>query len=651
MTAMAARDFLNRRVEDLLALGNRKLSVEFDDGVLETRARPTIFSSMLWYIHTQYPDTPLLKEHHMGNGLLTGDTHLKLLSKVVFGCRDHYRQNGVEVNMEHLSALAYQSVNHVFNFVRAHLGRYLTSVNALDMVKVMNHPPIKEFRKKMEDCKGYGTYNPDAFNELVKRELLHAPELANNAVAKLARTGLVSVNQIVQCVGSRGRPTDIDGIAFKSSILPGFAKGLSNVADSLMESRSASISLYLTKSPMQDSEYLNRAIQLSSASIKNLHRTNCGSTTYLHYHVSTSNDLRDMDGIYYLNEETQQEQVIRPHMKHLVNKSIKIRSVLTCQHPDRQGVCSHCFGELADSIPDFTVLGHVSGTELQSKISQLILSNKHYLASAILGMLQLSDLGKIYLRDGPLENHLYLCDWLMDKRNHTRIIISEEEARNLGDVATAEDISVLVPMRLSSLTHIRFEVDREGTAGAMMEKVDCRIGERNASLSRNMLAYMKTNGWELDNEGNYIIDLKDWDVNEPLVELPLKNFSTVDYMYTIENFIKGIASKGQQSLTEFESVSAALQAFHSLVSLKLEVHLSYLQVIVLGTMVESLEHRDYRTPMPRWAGRPARYQHLMLFRSMVSTMAYQEQSKALLTPASYLIKDRPEHPLDALIEG
>lgn len=114
---------------------------------------------------------------------------------------------------------------------------------------------------------------------------------------------------------------------------------------------------------------------------------------------------------------------------------------LTCEHPDRGGVCVRCFGEIGYSIPRYTNVGHVSASEMQSKVGQLLLSNKHYLASAVIALMQIQEDDALYIRLGKEDNHIYLTDrfkglkYLIPKIKRLNIT-------NLGDVKDTPDKAV-----------------------------------------------------------------------------------------------------------------------------------------------------------------------------------------------------------------
>ena len=652
MLSMYARDFLGMTVEQIWTLPDVPLILVFDDGEIETTMRETIYSSYIWDVHRNYPKTPMKKSHHIGKMRLGTRTHLDLLGAAVWDCRDRYEQDGEIVDMEFLSKLSYEVANNLFNDMTLRLEEYVASICALDFVHVLKHPTIMKSHEALIKSKGFGGHNVVTHNEIVKKVLLDPNELAGNALAKAAKSGMVKIDQIQQCVGARGNVTDIDQTVFPRPVLLGFGHGFKTLEDVMKESRSASKSLLYTKDPMKKSEYFNRNIQLSSATLINLHHVDCGSRDYLPITIKNTRLLKDMTGFAYLDETDGVEKVIKKGQFHLVGKTIQARTVFTCKHPDRYGVCVRCFGEVGQSVPAGTNVGHISASEMQSKLTQLLMSNKHLDGNATVEELFLDDYDAGYLCFGKLENHMYLQPGLA-KRKFT-ITIAEQEAPNLSDIHTVKNVSQLIPSRLSEMTELKFTFldapeDRDDLRNPPI--VHITSGTRSGSLTNEMLEFLRKRKWTIDENGNYIFDMEGWDFSKPFVILPLKNFSTVDYMLTIESFIKGGLAKGVQSIMSYDTPSAALMAFHDLVSQKLEVSLSYLQTIVMSTMVQSRHNRDYNLPMPREIGHPAHYRQQMALRSLAAAMAFQSQADIIYSPVSFLVKDRPAHPLDDALMG
>lgn len=671
MKTYYARELLHVDEDEMWRIDGGPIRLIFDLGIeLETTGEETIISSYAWDIHRKYPHTPLLPRHHIHGTRFSSDSYLDLMSHAIWNCKDIHagevdlddaqlcawlaevERTNIErlypVDMDDMSKAAYEIANHSYNSLSVRLEEYPSSMDALDWVEVVDHPPIVEFRKKMYECGGLGLYNPDAFNELVKRELQHSPLLSRNGVASIVRSRQVGENPVAQCAGSRGRATDITSDIFREPILGGFATGMDDIKDMAKESRSASLSAYFQKDPMKKSEYFNRNIQLSSATLQRLHYVDCGSRHYIPITMSSSKTLRDMVGIAYFDEEVGQERIIRRSMRQLVGKTIRIRSVMTCQHPDRGGVCVRCFGELGYSIPLHTNIGHVSSSEMQSKVGQLLLSNKHYLASAIIAAMQIQAVDALYIQGGKEENHLYMTDRFKDMTYS--VIVLQKEAVNLGDVRISDNVDTLSPFRISSLNNLYFRYTVDGFE--QDTSIDCTIGTRQASLSSEFLHYVKRVGYKTTDDGNYIIDMAQWSNDEPILELPLKHFSTLDYMVAIEKFIKGGEAKEKgATMVNQETHERAVTALSDLISMRLEVNFSYIQTIYLAALVQSRRNRDYRLPMPRYEGQPAHYRQIMRLRSIAATMAFQEQTTALYSLESYLLKDRPVHPFDDLVFG
>ena len=81
MRSLQARDFLSMSKEELLSLPDEQFVLVFDDGELVTNTRRTIYSAFHWEVNRRYPQTPLTKACHVGNGVgPTPDTSQDILS-------------------------------------------------------------------------------------------------------------------------------------------------------------------------------------------------------------------------------------------------------------------------------------------------------------------------------------------------------------------------------------------------------------------------------------------------------------------------------------------------------------------------------------------------------------------------------------------
>ena len=644
MLSFTAREIMAMDPLTLWSLPNGPIQIAFDDKIAVTRVRQTIFSYYAWDVHRLFPELPLLSTHHMGTKRLTPKTHTDLLSRIMLDCRDHHVDRGQTVDSELLSSLAYDITNTVYNVFTVKLQAYVRTLSAVDFVVVMKHPVVAKALKDLNKSGGFGEMTVNQANDIIKDVLLYAPELRGNGIAEALRSNLVSLGQVLQCVGARGFATDIDSSVFRKPIITGYARGVTKVVDMLQDSRSASKSLFFQRAPMQKSEYFNRACQLSAATLQQLHMRDCGNRDYQPITISTKRLLKDMMGKYFYDEKLKTERAIRPHDTDLIGKTIPVRLMFSCKDRDRSGVCYRCFGELSFSIPSGTNIGHVAASEVQSKVAQLLLSNKHLDSSANVDKVDIQEYESRYLTTGLEENALYFTSGLSKKK--ICIVIASTEAQNLSDLNIVPSADQLSPYRIAELSYIQLYVNDDIST---IVELSVMSGTRKATFTKRALRFIKKQGWTINEKGHYVLDLTGWDMRHPFMELPLKHFSTVDYMQSIEGFIKGGVTKTEDSIMSYSTPAAALMAFHDLVSLKLDVNIVYLEAIILSTMVQSLSERDYRLPLPRENGQFAYYSQQMMMRSLSASMAYQNQGVVLYSPTSYLIKRRPPHYLDKLV--
>lgn len=643
-----ARDLLKLSTEAIWHLPNGRIELEFDDGVINTTVKETIFSWYLWEPQRRYSKTPLLKHHHIGNERLNANTHLKLLGNSMWDAYDAYEHDAQPIDIEVLCKLAYDVTNWLYNDFTYKLEEWVSGISILDFLDVVDHPKIRAANDALEPNK----YSIEKTYSEVKQVLLDPQELPGNAVAKAAKSGLVSMGQILQCVSARGYLTDIDSNIFPNPILRGWMSGLRSLHDSMIESRSAAKALMFAKDPLAETEYFNRKMQLGAATLRNINPGDCGSKKFKLWRVRAA-DLDRMAGKYYFLDDGSMRKIYGAGKdQHLVGTQIKLRTVFDCDHPDPYGVCSACFGDLALSIPRGTNAGHVSTTVLCEAVSQRVLSTKHEDGSANVDDLVLGDYEQRYIKVGTDPTTIELADRLRGQR--ILLTISAEEAKNLPDALHAKNVKDIAISRISALTEVKFTVIHEsGVEGANdVAVVPVSMGARLSSMSTDMLEYIREHKWDLTPQGDFIIDLSHWDMDRVMFKLPLKHMNMLDYMNAIGSLIKAsTVGKGVKTLRDYDDPGAALVDLHDLVRSKLFVNLAHLEMIILSTMIRDAETRDHNLPRPGDPVQFGSYQDNMSLRSMSALMAYQGQAVALLDPKSFTVKNRPDHPLDPLLMG
>lgn len=666
-----ARNLLKFSTEDLWEMLTGEFVLVFDDGELETNYRETLYSSYGWDFHRVYPKTPLLLKHHvrhiLKNKRLGSDTHLTLLGNCMWSVYDAYIEQGIEtpeaaIRRDDLAESVYKLTNVMYNDLSYRLEEYVTSLDIVDFINALEHPRIKEVNviaqsmsiEEMGDRRRTEEVVNHAYEE-IEAVLMTPGELPNNPIAAASQAKIVSMGQVLQCLGPRGYLTDTDSTIFQYPVMRGYVQGMRTLYNSLVESRSAAKSLLFSKTPLQMAEYFSRRLQLMSQVVRNLHPGDCGTTEYLMWtvkgpllgkggRVDYPGDLRFMEGKYYVADDGKLK-ILRSSDKHLIGKTLKLRSVLHCAHPDPYGICSTCFGELSLSVPESTNIGHMCCTSMTQESSQKVLSVKHLDGSSAVESLEISPNDRKYLKMAPDEISYMLQDRLKNKQV-VNLVIPSERAANLTDVMEAKDVLDLSLSHVSELEEIGFVV----FDGKIEEEALCfvHMGRRLASMTHELLQYIRQRGWTIDAKHNYVIDMTQWDWSKPILTLPLQHINMSDHSRDIAQMLE---SRVDDLHLRDKAVSpdAFLKEFFELVNDKLNVNLAVLEVILYAAMIRSAENFDYALPKP-WTDRGLGVMKAsMAMRSLSAVMAYEGHHDIITSAMSYVITNRIDHPMDMLV--
>jgi hypothetical protein len=667
MIKIRARKLLAMTTDDLWDTLTGRFILIFDDNQeLETNWRKTVISSYAWEFHRQWGKTPLLKHHHidgvLGKKRYSASTPLDLLGNCMWSVYEIY---GDAVGRDVLAQRIYQLNNIIYNEMSYRCEADVGSMDILDWMEVLDHPKIIAMKEKVKDAVNK---TPDEGGRMIKEAygviddvLGNGQDLPMNAVSLALRSKLVNANQVQQSIGPRGYLTDIDSDQFRYPIIPGYVEGIRSLYDSVIESRSAAKALQFSKSPLQEAEYFSRRLQLMCQTVRNLHQNcDCGTTETLRWQVRGKEvneegdevfggDLPLLLGKFYVDEKTGGLRVIRGDkydQENLIGKSIRLRSVIHCAHPDPYGVCATCFGELSLSVlDDRTNLGHMCCTSMTQKSSQSVLSVKHLDSSAAVEPASLTPDEKKFFKISADGMSYLLADRLKGKT--VKLIIPAMFAPNITDVLANHSIDDLNIRQVSEMREIAVQV-KEGNVEFDPERVNTSKDRRLASLTYPMLRHIRKVRWDFNANNDYVIDMTGWDWNEPVMTLPLIHFNMSDHSKDIASMLES-SKKQMEARDKDVSPDAFLVELYNLVNDKLTVNLAVLEVVLYGAMIISAEEDDYRLPKP-WTDRGLGVMDMTMDRrSLSATMAYEGHYDVFISPESYTKKNRPDHPMDALI--
>ena len=695
MRRIKAREFMNRDVIAEWPLPDEKLIIEFDDGVLETTTRRTTTSWFCWELHRQFPRTPLNINHHIGNGFPSADMIPKTLSNIVRDLHYTYFTPGNELanhdlcyDREDVWRVVKDVGNEIYNVLSVNLEEWHVHINAFHLLELYDYPPLVAIRATLKDNQLSISNAMDRTSEVLMKD----PAILHNPIVRGLRSKQIKMGQFLQIILCLGYRTDLDQVIFRKAITVGFFEGLTKMHDIMIESCSAKKALMFTKKPLRIVEYFNRKMQLSTTVVDKLIWNDCGSDVYAEIPVDT-HLWSHLDGKFYLDESTRKLTAIhadnKEQQKALKGKTIKMRSAMFCRYRGRGEVCHVCFGELAWSIPRETSLGHVCATELCREGSQRTLSVKHLDGSSVVEEIVIAeehlpyidvcasdpavnDNGDVEVMSAATEellgeavpetareSSLLKFNPRLKKMKPVMILPAapDKNTENAAGLAAINSDTVIERLnihRFTSFREVQIRVTnlREETTDAF---IPVSQGARLGSLSRVMLHYIKDHGYTVDEDGNYCIDLSEWDFGAPAFSLPRRHASTLDFMAAVEAFIRSPAKKSERNgfngrmLTSYDDPVAALLDFSDLVNSQLRVSISHLEVILLSLSRPADDPDDYRLPD---FDRPMKFEEhrtLMQYRSAGQQLAYERQPDMIEDPDSYLITKRPAGLLDPFV--
>lgn len=376
-----------------------------------------------------------------------------------------------------------------------------------------------------------------------------------NNISILLRSGSIKAQQLYQCMGPRGSLTDMDSSIFKHPIDTGFFHGLKDIYHVLIESRTAALALNNQSGPLKFTEYLSRRVQLIGMELARLHHGDCGSKHHLEIQVrgerqgSVMSDLRLLEGMNYLDEETGTYRPVRLKDTHLIGKRIKVRTVLGCKHKDPNGVCSTCFGEASRNIARYRNLGHYCVIAFTQIITQMVLSTKHHISSATASTVQLFDNALNYLRAIQDGLGISIRPDILGKYKSIKLVLPEVVFEGLSDIREVEDTNILSPRRTSHVNRILLRITdkKNNTVDEVLDVVSIRD---EGYLSADMLKHMKEKGWTVDHDGNIEIDITEYDPEHSVIEITPKQFDMFAYSRGIEKILKSSVKDIKRRNTE-----------------------------------------------------------------------------------------------------
>lgn len=637
MIRIKARDIFNMNREDVWAIKMGKYLVEYEDGVeIEENKKAIIFNRYCWELIKMYPDTPIIKECDVSSYLGVNSFNIKTTTQLLEGIFNHtcfHNKLFYYKDKNNLLERVYQVRSLIANEIVHRVSNHVATIDATDIVTLINSKEVKEIHSKLEPL-------PLSVERTYKRlkDYVSTQGFDDNFLAAF-KSGTINDNQAYQGIGPRGFVTDLDRTVFKRPIVNGFMRGMGSLYEMMTESLTASKSLSSSEKSIKTSEYGSRRIQLSTMSVLSPTNQDCGSTDYVEL-VVTESYLKNLSGKWYIVNEGDKLKYIKGDETHLLDKSIKIRSGLTCRHPDPSRICTRCLGRISENFPENSNLGYTSTAYLMEKITQTLLSFKHLIQSVRASRIILTSGASKYFIVGGEGDDIYLSPDV-DFTNLSLMLPSKKLSK-LTDALNMTSRGVSVN-RIGDLEYVWIK-DTSNADLSPPKQVNVSYMDRLANISRDLLKHIRTSNYVVDVKGNYIIPLDKFNRNLPFLTIPLKESSLISFSNKVVSKIELTNRKNKDTIFEhfFDLCDLIYKQFNCPMTL--------LEIIIYGTSSFNPKEEDFRLGRNSPNMRQTNRTNLFMHRSISSFLAYEKQMSSIAAYPDVIFSDkhRPTHPLDTL---
>lgn len=651
LSVYSARKLIQKSTEHLKKVVKGNFLVRFEDGKdIQMSSTELIFSSYFWDIHRELPWLPLISDHCIVNvlrgKLLNSSSHRIFFEKVFWFIHDTAMERGIPFDVDfvdRINEMVYRKSNELYNFACVELEEHVIGTDVEDYYDLLSYPRIKEALKALRPTEegirqAYATVTDVIMND---------PEVADNELVVSARTGMVKMSQLMQCIVCRGYVTDIDSKIFPEPSMGSFIRGYEDYYSLLIDTRTAAKSLHFSASLLRTSEYNSRKLQILCQSVQTLHPGDCGSQHYLHFKVQ-KDDIKRWAGKYFVDEETNKLRELKPDDTQYLGKVLRFRSPLAgCAHPDPHGVCGVCFGAMSVIVPEHTNIGYMLAAALMQILSQSILSIKHIDSSSSTTAAVLNPHQKKFIEVDDTGMNYRFVRALGGKK--LTLTISDDQMPTIASLQTMDRMDGVSASHFSDLNMTLIGLEEEFE----QQPLDLSNEKRNAFFTREALDYIRTNGWTRSNTGQIVIDFSKWDVRKPFASLPRRHFNNADHAKDIADLIQGSSSKADDNRRRRQDGSTTdyfIDLYNMVVSRLPHVPAVILEHIVYGASIRSGAQDDYRLPRAGTSREMGLSDKTVPRRSMGAAAAFEYHVRELfITTKGFDPAKTSSHPMDVFV--
>lgn len=382
----------------------------------------------------------------------------------------------------------------------------------------------------------------------------------------------------------------------------------------LIESAVGRIAQMIVKGNVGDSGYFARLLGLNNMDtiIHPIRNYDCHTKNFQVFTIENEEILRRYENRYYRMTRNGIERKITKNDKHLIGKTILLRSPMTCaSHAHGHGICYKCYGDLAYTNSDINA-GRLASEEVSSKLTQRMLSAKHLLESVIKAMKWtpgFKDIFQVEYNIIKLQDNFNANGWKLLIDNELISIESEDED-NESFLESVDQFQVLSPKG---------------------EVIDIYTSDADSMYITQPLNELIRYAGEADDSGKIVIDLAQLE-GEPIFAIEIRNNELTK---TLEK-IKGLINKNSEVKKRDRH-----QILQDLIKVMIDGGLNVQGVHAEVILSNQLRSKDDELEKPDWDYPDEEYELVTLNQALTKnpsitvSLSYEKISRMLYNPLTY----------------
>lgn len=667
MKTIKLREFANLSLISMLQFTERRYKVEVLDDKGDKEITDSWMLALTWFsliLHRHFNDLPyhinelaVLKSKEGRQAFIDDGVLQKPLDNFLERLMPLYDDPKF---YDFVKQLVFTWLNQSHNYLAIKGETGVVSARAVDIVHVYRNPKIADLKQRVLERK---TTLADAGVEF-ENIMMTEPDFDKSVFGLLYRTRSVNSTQSFQLIISRGDVFDLNNVILPNTVMTSYADGITNLADSLGDSKGAGFSLISNGSALQDSEWFHKKIHNVSQVVQGVnYQTDCGSTVGPVLKIISSEFKKALVGRWTINEDGTNTLLDYNEIKKLeTGSTIRIRDVAWCSDSKGGKPCSKCFGKMESALPynpytgKSAVPGLFYGSTFAEPIGQSILKTKHRIGTATsVGFTVIPQDAK-YIATDETGDFIYFHKDILNEDSDPFIILDKDTQQDFSDFQFMDSIDDLDATRLRTYETVKLRVN---IVNPMMDNAKAThypiltttVASRDARMTKTFIAYLLSK--PMVEEGKtFKISLKDYDFKEPAFELPQVNENLDAYRKRVENYLKfATLNRRWDAKVTPELHGEIFIGFWKVVDEKYKEASSIMHSIFLWScMARDPEHLDFGLPIGDEPRNFISLHDAVLNRGLGNSLLYGWQASSLLGhPNNMMIKNRQGGALEAFV--